>query len=124
MYLVYSLSVITVLLKEQGIVPIYSPNSNKNDQDRKPLSDDYCKNFFDMIKVIEKKAAANIFEYEFYKKFKAVVTYEEGGELPKQDLFLPERGHAPNVNENNVEAVFNEDCRSVRASMVKNIALN
>lgn len=82
-YLVYGLSVVTVLLKDHGIFPQFAPNSGYVDgEERTPLSDDYARNFFDVIRVIERKAATKIFEYEFYKLYKRAITSHSDGEIP------------------------------------------
>lgn len=39
-----------------------------------PISDDYANNFLDVIKVIEKKSVSSIFEYEFFKIYKQIMS--------------------------------------------------
>ena len=64
-YLIEALAVITVLLKDHGISE--------------------AKSMLDVIRVIERKAATEIHEYEFFKVFRGLVIGEQEGDKGKLD---------------------------------------
>ena len=76
MYLIFALSIITVLLKNEGILPSYSQTELDKPQDQRiPLSNNYCSTIYDLIKLIEKKGSSNIHEFEFFKKYQEIMLY-------------------------------------------------
>lgn len=72
LYLVWSLSVLTVLLRDEGLMPQFK--RGEVHKERKPINSDYCKNVYDLVKLLENKAATHVHEYEFFKNFKALFT--------------------------------------------------
>ena len=76
MYLIFALSLITVLLKDEGIIPFYSQTEmTKPEDQRQPIPNNYCSNVYDLIKLIEKKGSTNIHEFEFFKKYQEIMNY-------------------------------------------------
>ena len=120
MYIVYALSIITYLLRDHGIMPQFAPNSQYVDGERKPVSEEYARNFFDIIKVIERKAATQIFDYEFFKLLKVAILSHADGDKPDLEEIPPGAEHlTPKITRETAPFIFNESHDEVRQEMVR-----
>ena len=92
-YLIDSLAVVTVLLKDHGVSE--------------------AKSVSDIIKVIERKAATEIHEYEFFKVFKGLQAGDkEAAKDPEaqidQEESVPPPGQERKVDQYNIDQVFQD----------------
>lgn len=85
LFIPISLAVITVMLKDHGLME--------------------AKSYWEVQRIIEKKAMTEIYEYEFYKLYKAAMTTKDGQSRNDE---VPPAGQERKINQSNVARYFTD----------------